>query len=165
MLMIRAAVPADLDRIAELHARARATYYRARLPEEGDRGGTGPARTREPWARAVARGDGGVLCALRAGELAGVAAFRAVEGAMTLAQLHVDPGHWREGVGRALHDACLDAWRRSGADRVRLEVYVHNHRARSFYAALGWRPGPAPRRPGATHRELWLELSREPPRE
>ncbi|WP_030197621.1 GNAT family N-acetyltransferase [Streptomyces sp. NRRL S-87] len=158
--MIRTARPADLDPIAVLHTRARATYYAGRIPEEAYLGEAELARTREGWARAIDRPDGAVLCAERGGALVGVAAFRPDEGAMTLTQLHVDPDHWRHGIGRALHTACLDAWRGTGVDRVRLEVYEHNLRAQAFYAAQGWRPEtPGAPRTGS-HLTLWLDVTR-----
>ncbi|WP_349372198.1 GNAT family N-acetyltransferase [Streptomyces sp. G-G2] len=160
--MIRTALPADLDAIAALHTRARATYYRGRIPEDAYAGGAELARTREGWSRAVARGggdrgDGGVLCAEQDGELTGVAAFRTTAGETTLTQLHVDPAHWRRGTGAALHAACLDRWRRAGVPRVRLEVYEHNLRAQAFYAAHGWRPDPQTLQAGS-HRTLWLTV-------
>ncbi|MEU2391551.1 GNAT family N-acetyltransferase [Streptomyces sp. NPDC007369] len=157
--MIRAAHPADLDSIADLHTRARATYYRGRLPEEAYAGAAGLALSREGWSRAVARpaAEGMVLCAEEDGRLTGVAAFRTAADGTTLTQLHVDPAHWRRGIGAALHAACLDAWRAAGVDRVRLEVYEHNLRARAFYARHGWRPDPAVPRSGS-HLTLWLEI-------
>ncbi|MFD9334780.1 GNAT family N-acetyltransferase [Streptomyces sp. NPDC060028] len=157
--MIRIARPADLDAIAALHTRARATYYQGRIPEE-EYGGVGElARTREGWSAAIARAgaDGGVLCAEQDGALTGIAAFRTTAGETTLTQLHVDPVHWRRGTGAALHAACVEAWRRAGVDRVRLEVYEHNLRAQAFYAAHGWLPAPSGPRPGS-HRILWLGL-------
>ncbi|GGZ79577.1 GNAT family N-acetyltransferase [Streptomyces subrutilus] len=161
--MIRTALPADLDSIAALHTRARATYYRGRIPEEEYGGPAELARTREGWARAVARSaaDGGVLCAERDGELTGVAAYRTADGETTLTQLHVEPAHWRRGTGAALHAACLDAWRRSGVSRVRLEVYEHNLRAQAFYARQGWLPGPVPTASGS-HLVLWLAVAAPP---
>ncbi|MFF1560080.1 GNAT family N-acetyltransferase [Streptomyces sp. NPDC058279] len=155
--MIRTARPDDLDAIAALHTRARATYYRGRVPEKVYGGEAEVARSREGWARAVARAgsEGGVFCAEQDGILTGVAAFRTADGQSTLTQLHVDPAHWRHGTGAALHAACLDAWRRAGVTRARLEVYEHNTRAQSFYAALGWRPEPAAARSGS-HLTLWL---------
>ncbi|WP_374773401.1 GNAT family N-acetyltransferase [Streptomyces sp. NBC_01310] len=158
--MIRTAHPADLDAIAALHARARATYYTGHIPEQAYAGGAElHRRTREGWSRAVARdaAEGGVLCAEQEGEITGVAAFRTQDGETTLTQLHVDPVHWRRGTGTALHAACLDAWRRAGIRRVRLEVYEHNLRAQAFYANHGWRPDPATPRSG-THRTLWLQV-------
>ncbi|OEJ31440.1 GNAT family N-acetyltransferase [Streptomyces subrutilus] len=162
--MIRTARPADLDAITALHTRARATYYRGRVPEETYTGEPHRAQAREAWSRAVARpaAEGGVLCAERDGEVTGVAAFRTAHGETTLTQLHVDPVHWRRGTGAALHAACLDAWRRAGIERVRLEVYTHNLRAQAFYATRGWLPdpGPAPARSGS-HLTLWLTVSGE----
>ncbi|MCX5379064.1 GNAT family N-acetyltransferase [Streptomyces sp. NBC_00091] len=157
--MIRTALPTDLDAIAALHTRARATYYRGRVPEEAYAGDAELARTREGWSRAVARPEaqGQVLCAERDGELTGVAAFRTADGETTLTQLHVDPAHWRRGTGAALHAACLAVWRRAGIARVRLEVYEHNLRAQAFYASHGWRRDPAAT-PSGSHRTLWLEV-------
>ncbi|AWZ07325.1 MULTISPECIES: GNAT family N-acetyltransferase [unclassified Streptomyces] len=157
--MIRTAQPADLDAIAALHTRARATYYRGRIPEEAYGGAAELARTREGWSLAVARAgaDGGVLCAERDGELTGVAAFRTAAGETTLTQLHVDPAHWRRGTGAALHAACLDAWHRAGVRRVRLEVYGHNLRAQAFYATHGWLADPAGAQAGS-HLTLWLTV-------
>ncbi|MFE9843083.1 GNAT family N-acetyltransferase [Streptomyces goshikiensis] len=157
--MIRTARPADLDAIAALHTRARATYYQGRLPAEAYSGEAELARTREGWSRAVARAarDGGVLCAEHDGELTGVAAFRTADGETTLTQLHVDPGHWRRGTGAALHAACLDHWRLAGVGRVRLEVYEHNLRAQAFYAAHGWLADPSGAKSGS-HLTLWLSV-------
>ncbi|MBT2408209.1 MULTISPECIES: GNAT family N-acetyltransferase [unclassified Streptomyces] len=157
--MIRTALATDLDAIAALHTRARATYYRGRVPEQVYGGAAELARTREGWCRAVARAGagGGVLCAEQDGELTGVAAFRTADGETTLTQLHVDPDHWRRGTGAALHAACLDAWRRAGVERVRLEVYEHNLRAQAFYASHGWRVDPAAVQSGS-HLTLWLTV-------
>ncbi|WP_405708044.1 GNAT family N-acetyltransferase [Streptomyces xanthophaeus] len=157
--MIRAAHPADLDAIAALHTRARATYYQGHIPEQAYAGDAELRRTREGWSRAVARAatDGGVLCAERDGELTGVAAFRTEDGETTLTQLHVDPVHWRRGTGAALHAACVEAWLLAGIHRVRLEVYEKNLRAQAFYAAHGWLPDPTAPASGS-HRTLWLTL-------
>ncbi|MFG2298182.1 GNAT family N-acetyltransferase [Streptomyces sp. NPDC048603] len=155
--MIREALPGDLDAIAALHARARATYYAGRIPEEAYSGAAELARTREGWSRALQGTEGGVLCAEQDGELTGVAAFRPVDGRMTLTQLHVEPAHWRRGIGAALHESCRGAWVRAGVPRVRLDVYEHNLRAQAFYAAHGWRPDPAAPS-GGSHIVLWLTV-------
>ncbi len=158
--MIRNARPADLDAIAALHTRARATYYQGHIPEEAYAGEAELARTREGWTLAVARDatEGGVLCAEEDGELTGVAAYRTQDGETTLTQLHVDPVHWRRGTGGALHAACVEVWRRAGVRRVRLEVYEHNLRAQAFYTAQGWLPDPAGT-PAGSHRTLWLDIA------
>ncbi|MEV6649555.1 GNAT family N-acetyltransferase [Streptomyces sp. NPDC051219] len=159
--MIRIATAADLDAIADVHTRARATYYRGHIPEEDYAGPGELARTRQGWQRALARGDGSVLCAEQGGTVAGVAAYRAIDGAMTLTQLHVDPDRWSRGLGGALHGACVEEWRRAGVTAARLEVYEHNLRAQSFYAKHGWRPDPdAPRAPDSAHLALRLGVGR-----
>ncbi|GGT66143.1 MULTISPECIES: GNAT family N-acetyltransferase [Streptomyces] len=155
--MIRHANADDLDTIAALHLAARATYYRGHVPEEEYAGPEELARTRAAWSGAVGRGQ--VLCAERDGEVAGVAAYRPVDGVMTLTQLHVRPDRWRRGVGAELHAACLEAWRAEGVTTARLQVFDRNERAKAFYAAHGWTPDTGAPRSG-TH--LVLRLTVEP---
>ncbi|MGW5273355.1 N-acetyltransferase family protein [Streptomyces sp. NPDC004044] len=156
--MIRTATPADLDGIVRLHTEARATYYRGHLPEEEYAGAAEVGRSRDGWSRAIDRPDATVLCAERDGTLAGTAAYAVRDGVMHLTQLHVFPSHWRTGIGTELHTACVDAWRQAGVDSARLEVFVHNTRARSFYADRGWNPDPDHPRSG-THLVLRLMVS------
>ncbi len=130
-LTIRSAVPADLDAIAGLHARARATYYAGHLPEEGYGGSAELDRQRAGVERAIASDAYIVLCAVDGrGGLVGFAVLSEDK----LLHFHVDPGIWRTGVGSRLHAACLPYW---SAD-VRLEVFAPNLRARAFYARQGW---------------------------
>ena len=51
--------------------------------------------------------------------------------------LFVAPGHERRGVGRALHDAMLDWYFATGADRLWLST-DGGTRAERFYRAAGW---------------------------
>ncbi|MEV3991633.1 GNAT family N-acetyltransferase [Streptomyces sp. NPDC049837] len=139
--MIRYATPQDLDTVAALHREARATYYRGHIPDADFEGPAELARSRQGWAAAIDRGNA-VLVAERDGEVAGVAAFRPVDGVMTLTQLHVAPARRRQGMGTELHTACVAAWREAGATSVRLEVFEHNERARAFYTRHGWVPDP-----------------------
>ncbi|MFG2646186.1 GNAT family N-acetyltransferase [Streptomyces sp. NPDC048436] len=136
--VIRTALPADAPALAALHARARATYYPQGLPDEG-----GVDRT-AMWERAVERREGHVLCAVREGVIVGLASFRTPEGeprdTVTLFQFHVDPGHWRAGVGTALHAACVEQWRADGVREAVLDVHRDNGRAQAFYARHGWQP-------------------------
>ncbi|MFI5758755.1 GNAT family N-acetyltransferase [Streptomyces sp. NPDC051569] len=142
--MIRPAALHDLDAIANLHAEARATYYRGHIPDADFEGPAERARTRDSWSGALVRDEPGaaVLCAERGDTLTGIAAYRAVDGVTTLTQLHVSPARWRQGIGTALHTACVTAWQRAGIRTARLEVYEHNTRAQDFYATQGWRPDP-----------------------
>ncbi|MGW6391805.1 N-acetyltransferase family protein [Streptomyces sp. NPDC055103] len=141
--MIRYATAADLDAVTALHAEARATYYRGHLPEAAYAGPEELARSRAGWAGAIERGA--VLCAEPDGEgtgIAGIAAYGERDGVMVLSQLHVAPAQWRRGVGRALHTACVEAWRAAGVTTAVLEVFEKSARAQAFYAAQGWTPDP-----------------------
>jgi ribosomal protein S18 acetylase RimI-like enzyme len=87
-----------------------------------------------------------VLCVVEHGALVGVASFRTPKGApadtVKLFQLHVDPGHWRRGLGTALHQACVEEWQADGRRTAVLEVHADNRRAQAFYARHGWVPDP-----------------------
>lgn len=151
-LLIRTALSAEAPAVAALHRRARATYYPDGLPEEGFDWTTA-------WREAVTRPDGVVLCAIRAGRLAGVASFRTPPDTpadtVKLFQFHVDPDNWRTGIGTALHAACVDHWRAETRTTAVLDVHVDNARAQHFYARQGWRPDPAhPLGEGDHHRFL-----------
>ncbi|WP_151479812.1 GNAT family N-acetyltransferase [Streptomyces albicerus] len=138
--VIRTALHAEAEAVAELHARARATYYPDGVPQDGT---DWSAR----WRDAIGRPDSHVLCAVHEGRIVAIASFRTVEGAPTdtvkLFQFHVDPGHWRTGLGAALHTACVEQWQADGKRVATLEVHVDNERARAFYARQGWLPDPA----------------------
>ncbi|NUQ97428.1 MAG: GNAT family N-acetyltransferase [Streptomyces sp.] len=137
--MIRTALPAEAAAVAALHVRARATYYPDGLPEDGFDWQT-------VWRQAIERPDGQVLCAVRDARLVGIASFRTPEGApadtVKLFQFHVDPDHWRSGIGAALHTACAEQWRADGRRTAVLDVHVDNRRAQAFYARQGWVPDP-----------------------
>jgi len=154
-LMIRTALPAEAAAVAELHGRARATYYPDGLPDDGL---DWPAL----WTQAIARPDGQVLCAVREGRMIAVASFRTPDGAaaetVKLFQFHVDPGHWRSGVGTALHAACVEQWRADARRTAVLDVHAGNHRAQAFYARQGW--GRDPENPPAEgDHHLFLRFS------
>ncbi|MEC4020083.1 GNAT family N-acetyltransferase [Streptomyces sp. H27-D2] len=175
-IVIRAATPADLDAVADLHSRTRTSYYRGRLPDALLDDPAERARCHAAWEHALARPDGGVLCAVRDGAVAAVASFRTPRGAartaaaparaaatvprdVTLHQFHVDPEHWRSGIGSGLHDACVTAWQTASRSTAHLEVFWHNQRARAFYARHGWQPDAAHRpAPDDTHLRLTLAV-------
>ncbi|MFH8569856.1 GNAT family N-acetyltransferase [Streptomyces sp. NPDC017993] len=165
-LQVRAAHTADLEAIATLHSRARAAYHRGRAPGVPFDLPAEHTRCQAVWARALERED--TLCAVRHGTVLGAASYGRPAGpgapeAVTLHQLQVDPDHWRTGVGRALHTACLHAWRTAGFSRAALDVVWHNRRARAFYTGHGWRPDPRHRpAPDATHLTLTLSLAVTP---
>ncbi|MER5180588.1 GNAT family N-acetyltransferase [Streptomyces sp. NPDC002896] len=154
-LEIRAALPAEAAAVAELHVRARATYYPDGLPDDG-------VDWHAVWRGAVDRPDGHVLCAVRDSRLAAIASFRTPEGApadmVKLFQFHVDPDHWRTGIGTELHAACVEQWRADGKRTAVLDVHVDNQRAQAFYARQGWIPDPE-NPPAEGDHHLYLRFS------
>ncbi|MFE3653693.1 MULTISPECIES: GNAT family N-acetyltransferase [unclassified Streptomyces] len=170
---VRPATPADLEPIAALHTAARAAYLRGRMPDAPFDAPAEHARWRDAWHRLLHHDEAPTLCAVRHSTVVGAASYlphaptargdghrAAPADTVTLHQLHVDPAHWGTGVGRALHAACLHAWRAAGCSRAVLDVLWHNHRARTFYSRLGWCPDPDRRpAPDATHLALTLSLT------
>ncbi|MEW2050100.1 GNAT family N-acetyltransferase [Streptomyces sp. NPDC005476] len=151
---IRTAVPAEAEKVAALHARARATYYPDGPPQDG-------TDWLAVWRTAIERSDGQVLCVVERGQIVGLASFRTPEGApadtVKLFQFHVDPGHWRAGIGTDLHVACVEQWRADGRRTALLDVHVDNRRAQAFYARQGWRPHPD-NPPAEGDHHLWLRF-------
>ncbi|MFJ9248738.1 GNAT family N-acetyltransferase [Streptomyces sp. NPDC101776] len=154
-LMIRTALPAEAEAIADLHFRARSTYYPDGLPPSD-------VDWRALWLAAVERPDGHVLCAVENGRIVAIASFRTPEGdpadTVTLFQFHVDPDRWRAGLGTALHTACVEQWRADARRTAVLEVHVDNERAQAFYVRQGWVAGAAD---GDHHLGMRLALAGE----
>ncbi|MGW0907668.1 N-acetyltransferase family protein [Streptomyces sp. NPDC002853] len=152
--VIRSALTADAPALAALHARARATYYPEGLPDEAVDGAA-------MWRAGIERRGGHVLCAVREGRIVGLASFRTPEGeaadTVTLFQFHVDPDHWRAGVGAALHAACVEEWRADGIREATLDVHRENARAQAFYARHGWRTAE-PGEGAGTHLRMRLSV-------
>ncbi|MEU3982650.1 GNAT family N-acetyltransferase [Streptomyces sp. NPDC026672] len=137
--VIRTVLPAEAETVAALHTRARATYYPDGLPDDG-------TDWTAAWRGAIERPDGQVLCVVEQGRITALASFRTPEGesaeTVKLYQFHVDPDRWRDGVGTALHTACVEQWRADGRRTAVLDVHVDNTRAQGFYARQGWTPDP-----------------------
>ncbi|MGW3665794.1 N-acetyltransferase family protein [Streptomyces sp. NPDC005141] len=159
--VIRTALPAEAAVVADLHARARATYYPDGLPQDG-------TDWLVAWRSAMERPDGHVLCFVLDGRIAGIASFRTAEGApadtVKLYQFHVDPDRWRAGIGTELHAACVEEWQADGKHTATLDVHVDNRRAQAFYARLGWVPDPEnPPAEDDHHRYLRYAVTRAAP--
>ncbi|MFF8732595.1 GNAT family N-acetyltransferase [Streptomyces sp. NPDC015171] len=159
-LVIRTALPAETEAVAALHARARATYYPDGVPQ-ADFDWT------DAWRASLNRPDGRVLCAVERGRIVGIASFRTPDGAsaatVKLFQFHVDPDHWRAGIGTALHAACVARWQADRRAAAVLDVHVDNRRAQAFYARQGWIPDPD-NPPAEGDHHLFLRFA-VPPRE
>ncbi|MFF5186124.1 GNAT family N-acetyltransferase [Streptomyces sp. NPDC000345] len=157
--VIRTVVPAEAEAVVALHARARATYYPEGTPQDG-------TDWLANWRTAIERPEGTVLCVVEQGRIVGLASFRVPEdtGAETvkLFQFHVDPDHWRSGIGTALHTACVEQWRADGRRTAVLDVHAGNRRAQAFYARQGWFPDPEnPPAEGDHHLFLRFSVSGE----
>ncbi|MFI1167849.1 GNAT family N-acetyltransferase [Streptomyces sp. NPDC020801] len=158
-LVIRTAVSAEAETIAALHARARATYYPEGIPDDG-------TDWVAAWRGAVERPGGQVLCAVEQGRVVGIASFRTppdgTADTVTLFQFHIDPGHWRLGIGTALHAACVEQWQAEGRRAAVLDVHSGNRRAQAFYARLGWTQDPGqPPAEGDHHLRLCYPVTGE----
>ena len=80
--------------------------------------------------------DGGVFVAEVAGSAMGFAAILPREnGDFDLDALFVEPGAWRQGIGRALIEHCAVAARAAGAESLHV---VGNPHAEGFYSACGF---------------------------
>ncbi|MYV45728.1 GNAT family N-acetyltransferase [Streptomyces sp. SID2888] len=158
--VIRTALPMEATAVAELHARARATYYPDGVPQDG-------VGWSAAWATAIRRPEGQVLCAVEDGRIVAIASFRTPKAVaadtVKLLQFHVDPEHWRRGHGSALHAACVEAWQADGRRTAQLKVHTENRPAQAFYARLGWVPDPQdPPAEGANHLALRYTVPGDP---
>lgn len=92
-----------------------------------------------------------ILVAERAGEPLGFASVWLPDS--FLHHLFVAPGHLRQGIGRALLDACATL----PGGCTTLKCLVRNAEALRFYAAQGWRAEAE----GGTGDDAWLLLRRD----
>lgn len=144
--MIRPARGADAARLAEIHVAAWRRGCRGILPAELLLGVSVERRTRD-WTRWLASPGSWTLVAEHAGRPVGFATIgslrangRPVRSQVEVRRLYVDPGHWRSGIGRELHEQVLSEARARGSTGLVLWVLTRNRRARAFYAALGFEP-------------------------
>jgi ribosomal protein S18 acetylase RimI-like enzyme len=132
---VRAATPADLERVAELFDQYRQFY---RQPAD-------PLLARRFIAQRFERGESAILVAER--DCVGVIGFCqiypgfcsvAAGRILVLYDLFVAPAVRRGGVGRALLQAAAEHARRCGAVRMELATARSNAAAQSLYESLGW---------------------------
>jgi ribosomal protein S18 acetylase RimI-like enzyme len=167
LVRVRLATFDDIETIAAIHTEARTAYYRGYVPDAELRDPAAHVLRRDAYRDRVRAPEYTVLCAERGGRVLGFTLFgppsvpEPGSGPPTVAQLrqiHVDPAHWRLGIGSALHDACVRAWQAAAITVGRVDVWRHDHHALSFYDAHGWRPesqrGQAHARPGYLHLTL-----------
>jgi len=147
-IAIRRAVVADAAAIAGVHVRAWQVGYRAIVPAAVLAAQSVSLRTAqwEGWlATGNIHGESKTLLARAGASVIGFATVTTTspdddldDHTCELAALYVDPGHWRQGIGRLLMDAARDLGRTQGADEMSLWVLTENSAARAFYAHLGF---------------------------
>ena len=146
---MRAAAAADLPAVAALACEAQALHEAALpalyQPPEAAAAAIAAdlARVREtPGARLlVAEADGAVVGYAHVEEQRAPASpYARASAALHLVAMVVDPARRSRGVGRALLGAVRGEARARGLDRVTLDVYAFNERARAFYEREGFAP-------------------------
>lgn len=149
-MLIRPARPEDADAVARVHVRTWQVAYRGLLPDDY------LASLRpEDRARRYTFGSSDplqptTLVAVEGTELIGFATTAPARdpdclGQGELAALHVDPGAWSRGAGRALIAAARAQLVDRGYTAAILWVLAGNSRAEQFYLKDGWLPDGARR--------------------
>lgn len=127
-------------RLATVHEKdgLEALQLRASLENEGDRPHllANPGMINLPMQQII---DGMVFLAERDGKTLGYASLidEGSEG-MELDGLFVEPGYWRQGIGRALVTHAMSFCEQRSVTRLRVIANTH---AQAFYASMGFQVG------------------------
>lgn len=144
--MIRAARPADADRIADIHIASWQAAYAGLLPADFLEGlSDGRDRRAAGWADLLAAQDDDrrVLVIVQDEAVvgfahAGPAGDDDIKGFGELYAMYLDPGYYRKGLGSELMAAVFEEMRSAGYEDAALWVMTDNDAARSFYEKHGW---------------------------
>jgi len=104
--------------------------------------GLSQADSREAIAFFLERNPGLNFVARASGQLVGTLLCGCDGRRGYLYHLAVHPDFRRQGIGRALVDACLNGLRRLGIQKAHLFVYTDNQDAIAFWRSTGWYPRP-----------------------
>ena len=85
------------------------------------------------WQTELANPSARVWCALTNGRLVGFVCARGAAGQYEVTNLAVEPGHTRQGIGRALLTHAVQELQTMGAAQITLEVSTANEPARALY--------------------------------
>jgi GNAT superfamily N-acetyltransferase len=134
-LVVRRGGTDDVPALAELHLRSALTAYAGIFPAAA------PTPTVDSlavhWQQAIDDPTNAVFAADVGGGVIATTATR--PGVGNLRHLYVDPSHWGNGAGRALHDAVVVWCADHGVEIPHLWVLEANDRARAMYERWGWR--------------------------
>lgn len=93
----------------------------------------------EAISRFLMRNPGMSFIALRGSSVVGCA-FSGHDGRRGyLHHVAVEPGFRRQGIGRSLVNACVEALRGAGIEKIHLDALVENEAAQSYWESLGWK--------------------------
>jgi GNAT superfamily N-acetyltransferase len=145
MAMVRTAVPADAERMAEIHIRSWQKAYQGILPAEFLASLSIETRV-ERWRIDLASMDESNL-ALVIENRSSVNGFARLSPSADrndgeVQAIYLDPDHWRRGWGRQLMTAAEKRLIQLGWRDAILWVLERNEPARRFYEALGWQVEP-----------------------
>jgi RimJ/RimL family protein N-acetyltransferase len=143
---IRSATSTDADAIAALHLASYRAAYEGLIPADVLSSLRTDDRQRR-WHISLNNPQRKTLIGHDADDTPAIIGFAevgpsrdddAVAGTGELMALHVMQSRWRQGVGRALHDAAIATLAERGFQVATLWVVTGNSRARAFYEAMGW---------------------------
>ena len=145
MPKVRTAVPADAERIGEIHVRSWQTAYQGILPPDFLASLSIETRV-ERWRTDLAAMDESSL-ALVIENRSSVDGFARLSPSADRSDgevqaIYLDPDHWRRGWGRQLMTAAEECLIELGWREAILWVLERNEPARRFYEALGWQVEP-----------------------
>lgn len=140
-MIIRPAGPEDALGIATIHVEAWRVAYRGIVPDEYLRSLTIEQR-HAGWRRILETEESVWVAAEGDTVLGWISASRSrdVNASQSTGEIwavYVDPGHWGQGVGRALCAAADEELRKQGFTDVTLWVLKENERALRFYVLTG----------------------------
>lgn len=131
--------------MGDVHVRAWQSAYRGLMPDDY-LDGLAPDERARLWATAIESPRSGQILlvveldgSVRGFAAAGPEAGRADETITAeLYSINIDPGNWRQGLGRPLLGSVESSFRQAGFTGAVLWVHPSNQRAIAFYEAAGW---------------------------
>lgn len=137
-VLVRSAEAEDASALTALHVRITREAYVGLFPDDKE-----PPKAegvRRDWEGTLTEEGIDVLVAIRGGEILGSGLLRPLsEESGELKRIHVDPDHWREGIGRLLVDHLVKQASKRGFRELKVSVIDRNDRARRFFERGGWR--------------------------